>query len=508
MSDLMKVLDDLGEPQVLVVGDLILDRYTRGTVERLTPEAPVPVLHGGRRRARLGGAAAVARLVRALGAGVALAGVTGGDAAGYRLRHLLEHAGVEQGAVLTVPDRPTTVKERFLGRAGGRPGQLLLRRDREQRTPLPSAWQERLLRAVLGRMAGRGVVLVADYGKGVCTPGLFEELMARAEDFGVPVLVDPCRTGDWARYRGAALLTPNRHEAAHASGLPVRTPQQALRAARWLRGRYLVDAVLVKLDRDGLVMVDRDGREHVCPAATGPVCDVTGAGDLVLAVAGLCRAAGVDWPQTLSLCSTAAALEVARPGVAAVRRSEVRAALAVKDRSGRGKRVSRAELAELALGYRRMGQRVVLTNGCFDLLHAGHVSYLAEAARLGEVLVVAINGDAGVRRLKGMGRPLVTVEQRAAVLAALACVDHVVVFEEDTPHALLREVRPDVLVKGGTYAVESVVGREVVESYGGRVCVTDKVEGLSTTRLLAALRATVPDVVKMMAGNGQERSES
>jgi D-beta-D-heptose 7-phosphate kinase/D-beta-D-heptose 1-phosphate adenosyltransferase len=305
---------------------------------------------------------------------------------------------------------------------------------------------------------------------------------------GVPVLVDPARGADWSRYRGAALLLPNRAEAARASGLPCRSTQEALEAGRRLCERFGLPAVLVKLDRDGLALAEGAESGRCWPAWSRSARDVSGAGDAVLAMAGLCRAAGLDWKQAAALANVAAGIEVQKEGVAPVSRDEVLAELTPYNCSSAGKQVSAAQMASLAAGYRERGLRVVLTNGCFDLLHAGHVHCLEEAAGLGDVLVVAVNSDASVRRLKGLGRPVRPQEERAALLAALACVDHVVLFEEDTPHELLRRVRPDVLAKGGTYAEGEVVGREVVEGYGGRVCRTGVREGASTTALLAALR--------------------
>jgi len=246
--------------------------------------------------------------------------------------------------------------------------------------------------------------------------------------------------------------------------------------------------VLVKLDRDGMALVVGDGPGCLLPAWACAAEDVAGAGDVVLAVLGLCRAAGVAWETAARLAMVAAGLEVGKQGVVPVWRAEIRRALTPVDRTGTGKVLGVEDLAALAAEYRRVGLSVVLTNGCFDLLHGGHLRCLADASRLGDVLVVAVNGDGSVRRLKGPGRPVVPARDRAALVAALECVHHVVVFDEDTPHALLHQLRPDVLAKGGTCTAEQVVGREVVESYGGRVCLTGTREGLSTTGLLAALR--------------------
>jgi D-beta-D-heptose 7-phosphate kinase / D-beta-D-heptose 1-phosphate adenosyltransferase len=491
MTDLLDALDRVGTPRLLVLGDLILDRYTWGGAGRVSPEAAVLVLHARRQRVQLGGAAAVARLLRGLGAWVSLAGARGDDADGRLLLRLLDRAGVDSTDVVCDPDRPTTRKERFLAGGSGRPAQPLLRVDRECRRPLGRELEARLAEHLLPRLGRYDAILVSDYAKGVCTTGLLARLLPAAAAAGVPVLVDPGRLCGYRRYRGAALLAPNRLEAELATGRTIRAPEDALDVARRLRDRWAAEAVLVKLDRDGLALVAAGGPGRLFPAAPRRVRDVTGAGDLVLAVMGLCRAAGLPWATAAGLANVAAGLEVERHGVAPVRRAEVRAALA--GRGGTGKLVTRPQMAALAEAHRRAGRTLVLTNGCFDLLHAGHVAALQEAAALGDVLVVAVNSDAGVRRLKGPGRPVVAQADRVALLAALACVDHVLLFDDDTPHALLGELRPDVLVKGGTYRPEEVAGREVVEAYGGRVCVTGRRHGLSTTALLAALRRPAPD---------------
>jgi D-beta-D-heptose 7-phosphate kinase/D-beta-D-heptose 1-phosphate adenosyltransferase len=489
MLDLLAALDGIGVPQVLVLGDLILDRYTRGAAERVSPEAPVLVLRADRHETRPGGAAAVAALARGLDARVRLLGVVGTDTDGIDLRAILADEGIDISGVLEDQGRPTTTKDRFLGGTTGTQPYPLLRVDRESRQPLPAHLEERLL-AHLGRqLPDCQAVLVADYGKGVCGPRLLAKVVAAAARQGVPVLIDPARLAGPGRYRHARLLLPNRAEAELATGMTIRTPQDACRAGRKLRAHCEAEGVLVKLDGDGMVLVlDGEPGEHF-PTRPRAATDGTGAGDMVLAVVGLCQAAGLGWRETVRLANVAAGLEVAHPGVTPVSRAEIRAELGRTDSDGETKLVTVEQLVTLAESYRRARRRVVLTNGCFDLLHAGHVGCLREAARLGDVLVVALNSDASVRRLKGPGRPIHNQTDRAGLVAALACVDHVTVFEDDTPHDLLRRLRPDVLVKGGTYTPEEVVGREVVEAYGGKVLLTAKRDGVSTTRLLTALRA-------------------
>ena len=290
-----------------------------------------------------------------------------------------------------------------------------------------------------------------------------------------------------------------------ALGVPVRTAADALEAGRELCRRYDLTAVLIKLDSDGMALIEAGGTGRLFPTRPRAVYDVTGAGDMVLAIAGLCRASGISWQETTQLANVAAGLEVEKLGVAPISRAEIRADLARADRrtdfnpscivdgriadpSYKRKLLTLPELLPLIDDHRRHGKKIVFTNGCFDLLHLGHAAYLEEAAQLGDVLIVAVNSDAGVRKLKGPGRPVIAEADRGALVASLAAVDHAVIFDDDTPHDLLRRIRPDVLVKGGTYGVDEVVGKEIVEAYGGTIRVTARVLGLSTSRILASLR--------------------
>jgi D-beta-D-heptose 7-phosphate kinase/D-beta-D-heptose 1-phosphate adenosyltransferase len=390
----------------------------------------------------------------------------------------------------------------------------MLRVDREVRDPIAPQLETRLAEQLLPAIANFDVVLISDYDKGVCTPRLLRELIIAARAAGVPLLVDPIRGNDYSRYRGATSMTPNRLEAELASGVKIVTADDAFRAGRQLARELGLDLSIVTLDRDGMALVYPDGRGELFPTRPRAVYDITGAGDMALAMIGVALAAGVAAPQALQLANVAAGLEVEKVGVAVIPRTEIRERLldeqegerrkekADKSRSNpqstsqdsksslsspHAKIVTLDELVPLAESYRAAGRRLVFTNGCFDLLHVGHVSYLAEARAQGDLLVVGLNSDASVRRLKGPTRPINRQHDRAAMLASLAAVDFVVVFHEDTPHELLRQLHPDVLVKGGTYTPEQVVGHEIVEAYGGQVAVCGLVEGVSTTNIVASL---------------------
>jgi D-beta-D-heptose 7-phosphate kinase/D-beta-D-heptose 1-phosphate adenosyltransferase len=487
MLDLFDRMERLPTPTILVLGDIMLDRYTWGDAERVSPEAPVLILRSDLEEVRLGGAASVAFLLRALGASVQLAGIVGDDAAGRTLTKLLTDEQIDHSFVLTDATRPTTVKERFVGRAANRHPNQILRVDRESRSPLSGDLERAFIDNVRQAIPHCQAVLISDYGKGVCTPVLLAEVIATARSNGVPVLVDPARGADPIRYRHATLLKPNRLEAEAALGRRIDSPAAALEAGQLLCQRLQLSAAVITLDRDGLVVVPAGETGEFVPTHAREVYDITGAGDMALAVLGICQAASLSFRESALLANLAAGVEIERLGVAAVTRSELRSAAAMRPGSDPPKRVTLDEIATLAEAYRRQGKSIVFTNGCFDLLHVGHLRCLEEAAQLGDILIVGINSDNSVRRLKGESRPVINEQDRATLLAALACVDHVVVFDDDTPHECLRRIRPDWLVKGGTYGPHEVVGQELVESYGGRAHVTSRVGDMSTTRILQTI---------------------
>jgi D-beta-D-heptose 7-phosphate kinase/D-beta-D-heptose 1-phosphate adenosyltransferase len=500
---LLELLDHLGQPEVLVVGDLMLDRYVWGNAERISQEAPVILLRADQREERLGGASSVATLLRALGANVCLAGVVGDDADGGRIRQMLGDLDVYHGCVLTDASRPSTVKERYMGRAQARHPQQMIRVDYEVRDPLEAGVEARLADAIDSRLRQCDIVLVSDYDKGVCTPGLLQHVVATARRLGRRVLVDPIRCKSaaenqaYARYRGCTAMTPNRLEASLAAGMPIRDSHEALTAGERLQRALDMEACIVTLDKDGMALAHRDGRRAVLPTRPRQVYDITGAGDMVLSVLGMALAAGADYEPAIRLANIAGGLEVEKVGVAPVSRDEIRRDLQEqlcvrRETTPAGpeeKLVDRATLNARLTPLRQAGTRIVFTNGCFDVLHAGHVQYLNEAKAQGDVLVVGINSDQTVRRLKGPARPLNPLAARVEVLRALSAVDYVVPFEEPTPLELIHAVRPDVLVKGADYRKEDVVGAAFVEALGGRVHLAVLKQDFSTTRLLEAMES-------------------
>ena len=485
-ADLAARLSDLAAARVLAVGDVMLDRYVYGEVERISPEAPIPVLKIARETPMLGGAGNVLRNLAALGARCEFFGVIGDDATGAMVRDL---AAAEPGAycrLLVQAGRPTTIKERFIAA-----GQQLLRSDRETAQGLEAETTRVLVsgaRSVLEDVAaGRGVLILSDYGKGVLTPATIADLIAAARAAGWPVVVDP-KGRDYGVYRGADLVTPNRRELAEASGRPTGTDEEVVAACRALMDAAGLGGVLATRSEQGMTLVSEGGEVLHLRAEAREVYDVSGAGDTVVAVLGAALSAGAGTAQAARLANLAAGIVVGKLGTAVARPAEILHALhAAEFQAAEAKVADRETLQERAARWRAKGLRVGFTNGCFDLLHPGHVSLLAQARRACDRLVVGLNSDASVRRLKGEGRPVQSEAARATVLASLADVDLVVIFEEDTPLAVLEALRPEVLVKGADYTLEQVVGADLVQSYGGRVVLAELLDGHSTTGTIRKL---------------------
>ncbi len=482
--DLYACLETLERPRVLIAGDLILDRYVWGNVERISPEAPIPVLAARHTEARLGGAGNVAANLRAMEAEVEVLGVVGRDDRGATLLELLDRIGVERGGVRLLADRPTTEKTRLLGG-----GNQMLRVDWEEARALAEADGRALLEDLEPRVARARAVVLSDYGKGVLSAAVVAALVEASRRAGVPVLVDP-KGVDYGRYRGATLLTPNRKEAEEALHRKLPLLADLPQAARDLARAAGVAGVVITLGPEGMFFSWQEREGHV-PTVARAVFDVTGAGDTVIAHLALGLACGLDFESCVHLANQAAGLVVGKRGAASITRAELAAVLAEKTRSS-GAVVARRELPRLLAEWRAEKKRVVFTNGCFDLLHAGHVAYLREARSRGDVLIVGVNDDQSVRRLKGEGRPINPLEDRLIVLAALEMVDAVVAFGEDTPGALIEEITPDVLVKGEDWSEKGVVGREWVERHGGEVVLARLLPGRSTSAILERMRGHVP----------------
>lgn len=488
---LVELVQRLGQPHVLVLGDVILDRYVWGDAERISQEAPVILLREDKQEVRLGGAANVANMLRGLEARATIASVTGSDADAAVLKGELERSGVDCDLLVGDSGRPTTVKVRYIGRAQNRHPHQILRVDREVRTPIEQPVVERLWSVIESALPDFDCILISDYAKGVCTPELVQRLIKAASDRGVPVIVDPASHGDCTAYYGATALTPNRLETSRAAKMDVKNDADAFAAGRKLVQQHNLNHIFVTLDSDGIAVVKNDGTAVRLPTRKRQVYDITGAGDMVLAMIGVAAAAGINPENLARLANTAGGLEVEKIGCVPVTRDEILADLLAHHRTSEGEKVvdTVEELSRQVEARRRVGQKIVFTNGCFDLLHPGHVACLQQAAREGDCLVVALNSDESVRSLnKGPDRPIVSESHRAAMLAALEVVDYVHVFSESTPERLLQALRPDVLCKGGTYSRTEIVGWEIVESYGGTVKPLGVVAGLSTTNLVEAIR--------------------
>lgn len=488
-GDLIELVQNLGQPHVLVIGDLMLDRYVWGDAERISQEAPVILLHADKREERLGGASSVATMLRALGARVALAGVVGNDVDGPRIRRLLTDLGIDHSAVITDADRPTTVKERYIGRAQHRHPQQMIRVDYETREPVRSAVEADLCRLIGQQARKADIVLISDYDKGVCTLRVVSTAIQAASERGIRSLVDPIRGSDYRKYHGCSAMTPNRLEAGLATNRTLTTTAEALEAAVQLQKDLDMEAGIVTLDKDGMALAQRDGKRHVYPTRPRQVYDITGAGDMVLSVLGMALAAGADYDRAIPLANIAGGLEVEKIGVATVTRDEILRDLLRHGQQGSQKVLPLEVLVQEVASRRRLGQRVAFTNGCFDIVHAGHVQYLQDARSQADLLIVAVNSDRSVRALKGPSRPIIEQEARVQVLAALQSVDYVTIFEDATPLHLIQTLQPDVLIKGADYQKSEVVGADFVESYGGRVHLAALRDGFSTTGILQRLNA-------------------
>ena len=481
MQHLMQRLQELGRPRVVLVGDFMLDRYVYGDTRRISPEAPVPVLRVLERESRPGGAGSVAVNILALGGEVCCLGVVGQDAAGEELLGMLAVAGAETSTLVRLPGRPTIVKQRLVGLAQHRHRQQMLRMDEEPTEPLPREVHATLRASLRAVLAGCACVALEDYDKGLLTDFSAPALIEDAAAAGVPVVVDPAPVADYGRYRGATVVTPNRVEAGLAGGVEIVDEYSLRRCADRLLAATGAEAVVITLDKEGAYLARRDGGCRI-PTRPRSVYDVTGAGDAVLAMLAVALGGGCELADAVALANVAGGLEVERFGVVPISRQEVDAELRRMVGLRSGKVLSRKRLAEEVKRRREAGETVVFTNGCFDLLHLGHVRYLQQSRELGSCLVVAINSDDSARRLKGPTRPVIGQDERAEMLAALECVDYVTIFDEDTPEALLELLRPDVLTKGGSTDV--IVGQGFVEGYGGKVVRLDLVEGLSTTEII------------------------
>jgi D-beta-D-heptose 7-phosphate kinase / D-beta-D-heptose 1-phosphate adenosyltransferase len=469
---------------VLVVGDVMLDQYVWGEVDRISPEAPVPVVRATVRDEKPGGAANVARNLAGLGAAVTVVGFVGDDRERAALQSLLVDQGIEPG-LIPVPDVPTTAKLRIL--AGH---QQMMRLDIEPGTAFALDDYRQLLSRALAALDSCAAVVLSDYAKGTLTEEVCQSVIREARKRRIPVLVDP-KSRSFARYRGATAICPNRKELATATGESGRDLTQLLNAGQKLLGPLELEFVAVTLGEKGISVLQH-GRQFHAPAIVRQVFDVSGAGDTVIAVLALTMACHVPVDTAAQLANVAAGIIVSKVGTVPIRKEELLGALSEQLPAAMEDKVLQLDqLVFRVAAWRSSSQRIVFTNGCFDIVHIGHIRLLEQARRRGDRLIVGLNSDSSVRELKGPLRPIVGERERARILAALSAVDAVVIFSESTPLRLIEAVRPDVLVKGGDYTEEMVVGAAEVRAWGGRVELIPLVEGVSSTRLIAAA-ATPP----------------
>jgi D-beta-D-heptose 7-phosphate kinase / D-beta-D-heptose 1-phosphate adenosyltransferase len=480
------VLPALKPLRVLVAGEMILDRYIWGDVARISPEAPIPILRVQRREEKPGNAGFVMANLRALGAEVSALGVVGSDRNGNLLREIFVDLGIDTRSILIDPDRPTIVKDRMLGsvQAAHRATQQLLRVDDEDPRPLAPARERELIARANSELRNCDGVLISDIDKGLLTPPVLRALIDGSVARGIPVIVDPRRTEDFSIYRGATALTPNRHETEVATGTRLTDRGAWRKAAETLVRKLGLKACLITLDRDGMYLAERGGKDTYVSTVPRDVYDVTGAGDVVLSVFGMFSIAGLGFSSAATIANLAASIEVTRIGTEVITREDLARALSPAHASHERKIHSTDELKSALDRERRAGRRIAFTNGCFDLIHAGHVQALAFARAQADVLVVGLNSDRSVKRLKGDSRPIYPAAERARILAALEAVDYVVVFDETRAEKIIRTVKPDVLVKGEDWRGKQVDGQAFVESRGGRVALAPLLGGRSTTETI------------------------
>lgn len=467
---------------ILVVGDIMLDRYVWGDVERISPEAPVPIVRAIHRNERPGGAANVAMNVAGLGGRPLLFGFCGDDADRIVLEKCLAEAGVES-SLTPVASHPTTSKLRILG---GK--QQMIRLDTERTDRYPPEAHQALLSNLESALPHADVVVLSDYAKGVLSEEVCAQVIQSASRRGIPVLVDP-KHRDLRRYRGAFTICPNLAELSAATGIPQSDPDRLLAAGQALVPSLEVDNLVATMSEKGIAVL-RENSRSIAPAVARQVFDVSGAGDTVIATLALAVASGLTIESAVQLANAAAGIVVGKVGTVPVTRDELLSSLMPEiGLQSQEKILTLDRLQTRVSAWRSAGQTVVFTNGCFDLLHIGHLKLLEDARREGGRLIVAINSDASVRNLKGPSRPIVGEQERARILAALAVVDAIIVFDDPTPLQLILTLRPDVIVKGSDYSQETVVGAKEVQSWGGRLKIVPTVEGFSTTKLIAKAMA-------------------
>jgi len=487
---LLKTVTNLGSPKVLVVGDFMLDVYTYGDAERISPEAPVPVLRVTNTKFSGGGAASVTADLTDLGAEAICLGVIGLDPNGEKLKNILAESGADVSGLVSLTNRPTITKQRLIGLAQHRHQQQLFRMDEESTEPLSEPEYKKILQTYKDKLRQADIVCLQDYNKGLLNDEVCQEMIKAAQQAGKKIVVDPSFTNDYSKYSGATLVTPNRQESSLAVGFEITIAEDAAKAAKILAEELKLEAVVITLDKEGAFLKTPNISE-VIPTRPRNVYDVTGAGDVVLAMLAVALAAGCDYRMAVELSNLAGGIEVEKFGVATVTIEEIINEIVSLNRGKAGKvRPAESLITELDW-HRKQKEKIVFTNGCFDVVHRGHIEFLSFCKSQGDILVLGLNSDTSVRTIKGPERPINNQYDRAAVLAAMESVDYITVFDEPDPMSLIKKLKPDILIKGKDWADKGVVGQDVVESYGGKVVLADLVEGKSTTGIVEKIKMLI-----------------
>ena len=478
------IIKRFNELRILVIGDIMLDRYIWGRVKRISPEAPVPVLKVSGENLSLGGAANVAVNLKSLGAKVELFGIIGSDYEGEKLIDLLKQIDIDSKGIIYDLERPTTTKTRLIAES-----QHIARVDREETLPISNNLKKELInlfKKSIEDQIPHGII-ISDYAKGTINKDLSTEIIRFANEKGISVVVDP-KGKDFSKYKGANVITPNQRETEDICGFPIEDNETLKKAVDILIEATDADGVLITRGKQGISFSVKGNEVKTIPSHAKEIFDVTGAGDTVISTFTLSFLSSNSWEDSVKIANHAAGMVVSRIGTATVTQGDLLDYFGNEKYSLSSKIQSRELLSSTISRLRAKGEKLVFTNGCFDIFHIGHLKLLMEAKKLGDVLVVGINNDDSVRRLKGEGRPLISEKDRVHIIAALDCVDYIVLFKEDNPSALIEILKPDILVKGSDYTPDKVIGREFVESYGGRVCIIPIVEGISTTYLVNKIR--------------------
>lgn len=472
--------------RIVVAGDFMFDHYVYGNAQRLSPDAPVPVLAIEDQKWIPGGASNVCLDLKALRCKVSCIGIVGKDRNGYDLKKSLREFGCITTGLIDDPTRPTTIKQNFVGLAQHRHPQKMFRADIEDKSPVSDAIAKKIMAAGDKQIAKADVLIIEDYNKGALTSQVCQHLIKTANKHNVPVLVDPAAIEDYTKYTGATTITPNRTEASLATGGMTDTAKMAAKMLKELK----LQTVVLTLDKSGALLLEKGKKPLTVPTEARSVYDVTGAGDMVIAMLGAALANGATWPDAVMLSNIAAGLEVEKFGVVPIELDEILIAVLQKQHQELGKIRTLDQLLPEISAYRKQGKKIAFTNGCFDILHAGHVAYLRQAKAQGDILVLGVNADHSISKIKGPDRPVNKQDDRLMVLSELQSIDYVIVFDDDTPMKLLKAIKPDILVKGGDYTKDKVVGHEFVEAYGGTVTVVGLVQGRSTTNIIQKIEAT------------------